>query len=402
MYNVLWLDDEPEKMSYFKEICKDDYCLNLESYKIRRDGLAVLDRDVEHWDAAILDAKMFNETENEKIGLQGLREVIEKLKGVSRRKAIPYFIFTGQPDLVSDAHFNEIFGDFYRKGDKNEWVRLCNDMLSAIKSTQENQIKAKYQDVFEALAAMKLPRETESILLDILLPLHYPGDYTMFESKHHYTRLRKEVEYLFRAFHRVGLVPDQCIPGGKVNLNQCSIYLSGKPTEHAGVQYGDGGDRVVPEYIEKIIKSILEFGNTNSHTVDLEKVDEDRIVEILSGVRSNYLIFGSTLQLCEVIVWAAIYISSHSDKEKNLSYCRILPPKEENKSSLPQEVIDKYEGQIFELEYDEELRVWHCEECFVVGKNLESGIKLKLNNIVKNTQTKLSDKYPYYAKYDKC
>ena len=112
MYNVLWLDDEPEKMSYFKEICKDDYCLNLESYKIRRDGLAALDRDVEHWDAAILDAKMFNETENEKIGLQGLREVIEKLKGVSRRKAIPYFIFTGQPDLVSDAHFNEIFGDF--------------------------------------------------------------------------------------------------------------------------------------------------------------------------------------------------------------------------------------------------------------------------------------------------
>ena len=77
-------------------------------------------------------------------------------------------------------------------------------------------------------------------------------------------------------------------------------------------------------------------------------------------------------------------------------------PKEENKSSLSQEVIDKYEGQIFELEYDEELRVWHCKECFVVGKNLESGIKLKLNNIVKNTQTKLSDKYPYYAKYDKC
>jgi hypothetical protein len=59
-------------------------------------------------------------------------------------------------------------------------------------------------------------------------------------------------------------------------------------------------------------------------------------------------------------------------------------------------------SETVELEYDEELRVWHCEECFVVGKNLESGIKLKLNNIVKNTQTKLSDKYPYYAKYNKC
>jgi response regulator RpfG family c-di-GMP phosphodiesterase len=227
MYNVLWFDDEPEKMLYFQEFCKDDYSLNLESYKTRRDGLVALDRDVEYWDAVILDAKMFNETEDEKIGLQGLREVIEKLRDISRRKAIPYFIFTGQPDLVSDANFTEIFGDFYRKGDKVEWVRLCDTMLSAIKATKENQIKAKYQDVFDALASMRLPQETESILLNILLPLHYPDEYSGFISVNYYTRLRKVVEYLFRAFHRVGLVPDQCVLGGNVNLNQCSLYLAG-------------------------------------------------------------------------------------------------------------------------------------------------------------------------------
>ena len=402
MYNVLWLDDEPEKMSYFEEVSKEDYSLKLEVYKTRKRGIDALKNNIEHWDAVLLDARMFYESEDEALSLKGLNEVIRNLDSIALRKKIPYFIFTGQPDLVKNTDFEDSFGAFYYKGDQSEWNRLWEDMLSAIKSTKENQIKAKYQDVFEALSAMNLPRETESIILDILLPLHYPDEYPSFKSVHHYTQLRKEVEYLFRAFHHVGLVPDQCIPDGKVNLNQCSIYLSGKPTEHAGVQYGDGGDRVVPEYIEKIIKSILEFGNINSHTVDLEKADEDRIAEIFSGVRSNYLIFGLTLQLCEAIVWAKNYIAQNSDKEKNLSYCRILPPKEENKSSLPQEIIDKYEGKIFEPEYDEELKVWHCGECYVQITSWVSERKMKLKNLALNSKDWMSHKYPYYAKYDKC
>jgi hypothetical protein len=323
-----------------------------------------------------------------------VKQTIEDLK---LKKAIPYFVSTGKE-----------WGSFFRKNYKyyiknNQDAELIQDMLTAIKATKENQIKAKYQDVFDALASMRLPQETESILLDILLPLHYPDEYPGFTSVHHYTRLRKEVEYLFRAFHRVGLVPDQCIPDGNVNLNQCSIYLSGKLTDYVGVKYGDEGDRVVPEYIERIIKSILEFGNINSHTVDLEKADEDRIAEILSSGKSKYLIFGLALQLCEVIVWTNNHIASNGDKEKNLSYCRILQPKEENKSLLSQEVIDKYRGQIFESEYDEELKVWHFEgKCVVFpSSQWKPGEKLKVNEIIATNDKKakregLSKKYPYF------
>ncbi|MBR4154698.1 MAG: hypothetical protein IKY67_08550 [Paludibacteraceae bacterium] len=403
MYNVLWLDDEPEKMLLFEEMSKDDYSLKLEVYKTRKKGIDALKNNIEHWDAVLLDARMFYESEDEALSLKGLNEVIISLDRIALHKKIPYFIFTGQSsDSLEKIEFEDSFGTFYHKGAQSEWQRLWKDMLTAIKATKENQIKAKYQDVFDALASMRLPQETESILLDILLPLHYPDEYPGFTSVHHYTRLRKEVEYLFRAFHRVGLVPDQCVPGGNVNLNQCSIYLSGKPAEHARVQYGGEGDRVVPEYIESIIKSILEFGNINSHTVDLEKADEDRIAEIFSRGRSNYLIFGLTLQLCEAIVWSSKHIALHGDKEKNLSSCRILPSKEENKSSLPQEIIDKYEGKIFDPEYDGELKVWHCGECYVQITSWVSERKMKLKNLAINSKDWMSHKYPYYAKYDKC
>lgn len=395
MYNVLWLDDESRTLKIFQRKC-ESYGLNLIPYTTKKAAMAALKENLEHWDAILLDVEIYNENENEVPSEEYFDEIKQTIEDLKLKKAIPYFVSTGKE-----------WGSFFRKNYKyyiknNQDTELIQDMLTAIKATKENQIKAKYQDVFEALASMRLPQETESILLDILLPLHYPDEYLGFTSVHHYTRLRKEVEYLFRAFHRVGLVPDQCIPGGNVNLNQCSIYLSGKPTNHAGVQYGDGGDRVVPEYIESIIKSILEFGNINSHTVDLEKADEDRIAEILSSGKSKYLIFGLAMQLCEVIVWANNYIASNGDKEKNLSYCRILQPKEENKSLLSQEVIDEYHGQMFEPEYDEELRVWHCGECYVQITSWPSGRKMKLKNLAINTKDWLSYKYPYYAKYDKC
>ena len=395
MYNVLWLDDECGNLKIFQNRCKS-YGLNLIPYTTKKAAMAALNENLERWDAILLDVEIYNEDENEVPSEEYFDDIKQTIENLKLKKAIPYFVSTGKE-----------WGTFFRKNYKyyikhDQDAELIQDMLDKIKFTKENQIKAKYQDVFEALADMKLPRETESILLDILLPLHYPGDYPMFESKHYYTQLRKEVEFLFRAFHRVGLVPDQCIPGGNVNLNQCSIYLSGKPAEHARVQYGGEGDRVVPEYIESIIKSILEFGNINSHTVDLEKADEDRIAEIFSRGRSNYLIFGLTLQLCEAIVWSSKHIALHGDKEKNLSSCRILPPKEENKSSLPQEIIDKYEGKIFDPEYDGELKVWHCGECYVQITSWVSERKMKLKNLAINSKDWMSHKYPYYAKYDKC
>ena len=387
-YNILWIDDEWDKMPAFKQECEELYNLKLEPYRTRKAGMQALEDNLEKWHAVLLDAKMFDESENEQASLAGLGKAKAHLDRLSVKKAIPYFISTGQPDLLDDDNFKALFGNYYTKAKDDE--KLMADILQAILNAESSQIKAIYSNVFTSSETLGISEYIDSILLDILLPLHYTEKQSSFKPIHHYNQLRQLVEYLFRACHKVGLIPDQCIPNGIVNLNQCSIYLAGKNAEKAGVRYGEPGERVIPEYIEAIIRSVLDFGNVHSHTVELDAEDTIKIENILRSSQSKYLIFGLTLQLCEAITWFAKYISEHDDKEVNLLYCQGLI-KDDDKA--------KYEGKICVPEQDEN-GVWHCEECLVILSHWESG-RMKLKEISDNTNKRTNGKYPYFAKFDK-
>lgn len=387
-YNILWIDDEWDKMPTFKQECEELYNLKLLPFRTRKDGMQALEEELDKWDAVLLDAKMFDENVNEVAKLKGLRKAISHLDKLSMKRYIPRFISTGQPDLLASEDFKDMVGDYYEKFKDDE--KLMVDILSAIHNAESSQIKVIYSNVFTSIETLGISEYIDSILLDILLPLHYTEKQSSFKPIHHYNQLRQLVEYLFRACHKVGLIPDQCIPNGIVNLNQCSIYLAGKNAEKAGVRYGEPGERVIPEYIEAIIRSVLDFGNVHSHTVELDAEDTIKIENILRSSQSKYLIFGLTLQLCEAITWFAKYISEHDDKEVNLLYCQGLI-KDDDKA--------KYEGKICIPEQDEN-GVWHCEKCLVILSHWESG-RMKLREISDNTNKKTNGKYPYFAKFDK-
>ena len=387
-YNILWIDDEWDKMPTFKQECEELYNLVLVPFRTRKAGMQALEDNLENWQAVLLDAKMFDESENEQASLAGLGKAKAHLDRLSVKKAIPYYISTGQPDLLDDDNFKALFGNYYTKAKDDE--KLMADILQAILNAESSQIKAIYSNIFASSETLGISEYIDSIILDILLPLHYTEKQSSFKPIHHYNQLRQLVEYLFRACHKVGLIPDQCIPNGIVNLNQCSIYLAGKNAEKAGVRYGEPGERVIPEYIEAIIRSVLDFGNVHSHTVELDAEDTIKIENILRSSQSKYLIFGLTLQLCEAITWFAKYISEHDDKEVNLLYCQGLI-KDDDKA--------KYEGKICVPEQDEN-GVWHCEECLVILSHWESG-RMKLKEISDNTNKRTNGKYPYFAKFDK-
>lgn len=387
-YNILWIDDEWDKMPTFKQECEELYNLVLVPFRTRKAGMQALEDNLEKWQAVLLDAKMFDESENEQASLAGLGKAKAHLDRLSVKKAIPYFISTGQPDLLDDDNFKALFGNYYTKAKDDE--KLMADILQAILNAESSQIKAIYSNIFASSETLGISEYIDSIILDILLPLHYTEKQSSFKPIHHYNQLRQLVEYLFRACHKVVLIPDQCIPNGIVNLNQCSIYLAGKNAEKAGVRYGEPGERVIPEYIEAIIRSVLDFGNVHSHTVELDAEDTIKIENILRSSQSKYLIFGLTLQLCEAITWFAKYISEHDDKEVNLLYCQGLI-KDDDKA--------KYEGKICVPKQDEN-GVWHCEECLVILSHWESG-RMKLKEISDNTNKRTNGKYPYFAKFDK-
>lgn len=387
-YNILWIDDEWDKMPTFKQECEELYNLNLVPFRTRKAGMQALEDNLDKWHAVLLDAKMFDESENEQASLAGLGKAKAHLDRLSVKKAIPYFISTGQPDLLDDDNFKALFGNYYTKAKDDE--KLMADILQAILNAESSQIKAIYSNVFAASETLSISEYADSIILDILLPLHFVEKQSSFKPIHHYNQLRQLVEYLFRSCHKVGLVPEQCIPNGVVNLNQCSIYLAGKNAEKAGVRYGEPGERIIPDYIEAIIRAVLDFGNVHSHTVELDAEDTIKIENILRSSQSKYLIFGLTLQLCEAITWFAKYISEHDDKEVNLLYCQGLI-KDDDKA--------KYEGKICIPKQDEN-GVWHCEECLVILSHWESG-RMKLKEISDNTNKKTNGKYPYFAKFDK-
>ena len=387
-YNILWIDDEWDKMPTFKQECEELYNLVLVPFRTRKAGMQALEDNLEKWQAVLLDAKMFDESENEQASLTGLGKAKAHLDRLSVKKAIPYFISTGQPDLLDDDNFKALFGNYYTKAKDDE--KLMADILQAILNAESSQIKAIYSNVFASSETLDISEYIDSILLDILLPLHYTEKQSSFKPIHHYNQLRQLVEYLFRACHRVGLVPDQCIPNGIVNLNQCSMYLAGKNAEKAGVRYGEPGERIIPDYIEAIIRAVLDFGNVHSHTVELDAEDTVKIENILRSSQSKYLIFGLTLQLCEAITWFTKYISEHDDKEVNLLHCQSL---------ITDEKTEIYEGKDFIVEQDEKNN-FHCGQCRL-SYTAAQDYKGKMVTLyeVKNNDAKSKDNYPYFAKF---
>lgn len=384
MYHVLWIDDEWDKMTTFQKECEELHGIKLEPFRTRKAGIEALERDLDHWHAVLLDAKMFDESENEVAQLDGLRKAKERLNELSLKRAIPYFISTGQPDLIGNDIFRSSFGDYYEKGTDDE--RLIEDMKKAIENSDTIQILQLYKDVFEALSSLGIREVAETILMDILLAMHFPARDPNFKPVLHYNQLRQALEYLFRACNSVGLIPDECTAGTNINLNQCSLYLAGKNAIKARVKYGGPGGRIVPDHIESFIRSILDFGNTHSHTVELSDEDKLKIDFILRSKKNRYVIFGLTMQICEVIIWLADYIGNHNDKELNISYCIKLNG-------------DKYNGREMEPKQDEN-GIWHCGECVIAIKTWTPGKMVRLKDVQPNNR-ETNDRYPFFARFDK-
>ncbi len=386
-YKILWIDDQYELLSELMERCELIHNFEITKCRFAKEGMTIFKEYLEDWSAVVLDAKVLFESMNEIPSTRGLsycRDCINEFKAI---RSVPTFIFTGQPDLFSNELFENMVSKYYIKGDDED--QLIADIIIEADKLIENQIIHKYQDIYDSLKTLGISEYTKSIILDILLSLHYTEKQSAFRPIHHYNQLRQLVEYLFRVCHRVGLVPDQCIPNGIVNLNQCSIYLAGKNAEIAGVRYGVLGERVIPEYIEAIIRSVLDFGNIHSHTVELDNEDTIKVENILKSAQSKYLIFGLTLQMCEVIIWFANYINTHNDKEVNLLYCQLLA-NDENKS--------KYEGKDFIVEKDEQNN-YHCDQCRLSYKIAQhyKGKIVTLYEVVKSDPEKNSN-YTYFAK----
>lgn len=385
MYEVLWIDDKWDKMTSFAEELEWVHKIKLSPFKTRLQGMKALEENLSKWDAILLDANIFDESENETPSIKGLRNAIDKINQLSTKRSIPKFISTGEPYLIDSNIFESGFGKYYIKGDDDE--RLIADIKQAISLSEDNQIRSIYPEVFDSLVSIKANNSIIESIFDILKALHFPAFHPDFRPLLYYNQLRQLIESIFRSCNNYGIIPDECIPG-LVNINQCFMYLSGKEAKIAGVRYGEEGERIIPNYIENILCSVLYLGNTYSHYTKLTEKEETLLEAFFETAKSRFIIWGLTIQLFDVIIWFDKYIRLHQNKEENLLKVSKI------------EKIPEYEDSVITPEEDKENNVWHYKDCLLSISHWTGG-QMRLKNIKKNTNLKTRSIYPWFANYEK-
>ena len=273
--------------------------------------------------------------------------------------------------------------------------QLIEDLKNEVGNSPRHQLKVFYNDVMERLYSLDI--EAGEDVLNILEAMHYPDRYPDFEPVNHYNKLRKILEWNFKKANKYGIIPDECIEDGVVNLNQSCCYLCGLNCEHIHLRYGDETKKesIVPKHIKDMMFLVLYLGNIKSHTAKLPKDDIDRLERYLKDeVRnSRYLIFSLALQTCEITMWLGRYMDEHLNKEENLRKCVRLEVKD---SKDQEEKIDLI--GVIELDNG----IYHigskvCLSPVFVKQREWLGKKVKIVKYGENNKDKTKDKYPYFA-----
>ena len=319
-FEVIWIDDEWEKMDAFKEECEVIHQIYLHPFRTQKAGMDEFDKNPKKWDAIILDAKMFDESENEVPRLDGLRKAVQHINEKTLLRKVPYFISTGQPDLMDNETFEQAFGTYYIK--ERDDQKLINDIKNKASQSTRFQVKTNYIDAIEQLES--IDAWCCEKILDILEAMHFPEK--DIDPLLYYNPLRQTLEYIFRKANKVNIIPDEFIGKEKddVNLNQCVQFLSGGNADWIGIRFGGAKESVVPVHIKNMMFQVLNLGNINSHSRTLND-DEQKMLGAYfkeNVCNSQYLIYGLALQICEISVFMGKYIETHKDTNKNKAQCK--------------------------------------------------------------------------------
>lgn len=421
-YKVLLVDDN-KALGTSLQPQAERYSLDLQQCECWEDAKQVFSNknDFLEWDAIILDARCVDR-KGSPADLHFLQCALRDINVFCERynSKIPWYVLTagGKEDfefVMEDVRRiprdEKVWGKMLYFKDKpcdengkDDIDYLFENIQKAAPLRTRNKIKHQYSALFEVMKSCQFEPESEDIMISVLSALHFPEENKGFDPVLYYNRLRQMVEYLFRAANKIGLLPDYFIEEGKVNLQGSSLYLAGgsftpsKDPKILSIRYGEDGESIFHKNIASIVKNVLSVTSHHSHTIEIDKEDEEELSAYYLETCSPYLLFGYALQLCEVIIWFGNYAKSHNDREANSAKCKVV--KKETGSILEQKpAIEEYEGKTFLLEQDEKGNL-HCGYCLVSFKQNQDkiGRMVLLKNVVENKKSgELKKMYPLYA-----
>lgn len=301
------------------------------------------------------------------------------------KKSIPYFVFTRQPDLLDNDTFKELIGDYYKKGEAEEeggiikvkgQEQLIEDLKAKVDGYSRYRVKELYKDTVDVLARVN-PRACESIL-DIMEVMHFPASNPKFNYDESFNSLRKILECVYKEANEWQIIPDECVDRieGRVNINQCVQYLSGRNAEVVGIRYGTVSDKIVPRHIKDLMFSVQSLTNYLSH----EYVNNNVVTQ------PKDILFSLALQISEIILWFNDYIKSHKDIVENKKMCKTIG------------VVEKVEGNDSIYIINSKRKGRESNICLSASKYKELiGKRVVVLEELINTMTETNNQYPYFA-----
>ncbi|WP_026810949.1 hypothetical protein [Arenibacter latericius] len=302
-YEVLWIDDDAEKQDAFLESAYLEG-LNINYFKTSKQGMEELTSKIELYDAVILDALVYNESEDEKAGLIGLLNSIKIIHSLANRKKIPYFIFSGYIDQDEHTSAREMLADetiFIKSKDNHA---LFGAIKKAADKHETTQLKHKYPKVFALCEDNYIGSKHFERILQLVKDIENPD--LIYNQQDTLLPIRKVLEALFEKMNKIGLVPDE-IQNGSGAINGASSFLGGYN------KYYNYKEELIHPVIAATIRHLISFTQDAAHN-EGNKLGVDTY---LSSTNNNFLYQSLCYSLLEVLDYLKSFIDANSDKEKN-------------------------------------------------------------------------------------
>jgi hypothetical protein len=348
---VLWIDDEWENQVAFRELCLMENIM-IHPFKYANDGLARIKENPKRWDLILLDAQGLK-AEGMALGQSGLISSVNAIKDIGFEIGIkiPYFIFTGQENLLSSEDFLASYDKtcIFSKG--TDMLRLIQCIKELVSSREDMVVKDLYPKVFEAVNFLGL-KESEQKLLGFLKAVHYK-EYRLHRTP--ITDLRIILEELFHALIKpeIGLIPQECYKSDKRELNMADVilYMSGEQTKsefgkapaYGGLGVVDLEGPIYPALMSSFINTLYVYVSaTDSHVkriIDDEKTEiKNQCMQYSAKVEGSYIGFSFAYQICDVLTYTAAYVKNHPDPV--LNRCRVYQLRDDHNSGCKIETTD--------------------------------------------------------------
>ena len=343
-YKVLWIDDDDTIVKGTKQDA-DEYGIVLDRFSNWQEAESALKNNFEDYTAIIFDA-FCRVKPGEDIKDVFINAVLPPLAQIcgEKKRYIPWYIlsagtmenFSRTMEGAEYQHQTSEWGQMlYLKDvpddDPKNSRFLYENILRVGKSHANNIVLFRHRDVFFYLGEGKLIDDrARKKMLKMLCALYVPEENIKYEYAGN--PLRKVVEYIFRAARKIGLLTNNCFDSkDHIVLQDASRYLAGLTINcyegreikkqarwgNAGSgRDGSGGDYVFPNDVAMIVKNILNYSSSDSHT------DEEK--PYLIDEENKELFFGYLMQLCHVIKWFGKYADEHSNVEENRKKQKIV------------------------------------------------------------------------------